>query len=63
MEDIKNPDYHDEELLVNLYTNLIQGTLDGIVGVTKDYRNLNIEFIRNQVYAKLKPVITVVYGS
>lgn len=63
MEDIKNPDYHDEELLVNLYTNLIQGTLDGIVGVTKDYRNLNIEFIRNQVYAKLKQVITAAYGS
>ena len=63
LESVPNPNYRDEELLVNLYTNLIQGTLDSIVAVTKDYRNLNVEFIRAQVYAKLKPVITAAYGS
>lgn len=63
LETVANPNYRDEELLVNLYTTLIQGTLEGIVAVTKDYRNLNIEFIHATVYAKLKPIIVAAYGD
>lgn len=63
IEDVENKEYRDEELLVNLYISMIQGTMEGIVGVTKDYRNLHIEFLKNQIYSKLKPFITNYYGS
>lgn len=52
-----NSSYKDEELLVNLYATLIQSTLDSIVAVTKDYRNLSIEFIREHIFARLKPLL------
>jgi hypothetical protein len=63
LESRPNKNYPDEDLLVNLYTNLIQSTLDSIVGITKDYRNLNADYIKTQVFSKLKPIIVGAYKT
>jgi hypothetical protein len=42
---------------------LVQGTLDAISAVTKDYRNLNQEFLHNSIFAKVKSSSASIYGS
>ena len=37
----KNQEYNDAHALVNLYIGLIQGVLDSISVISKDYKNLN----------------------
>lgn len=49
----KNVHYEDENCLLNLYLSLVQGVHESISSVSKDYRNLNRDFIHQLVLAKL----------
>jgi len=36
-----------------LYLYLVQGTVDTIAAVSKDYRNLNVDFLRENILKKI----------
>lgn len=46
-----------------MYQALVQGTLDAISVVSKDYRNLNQYFLHTNIFAKIKTSSANVYGS
>lgn len=49
----KNVHYEDENCLLSLYLNLVQGVHESISSVSKDYRNLNKEFIHQLLLGKI----------
>lgn len=52
-----NKEYKDQYVLLTLYSNLIESTLEAIAGVIKDYRNLNSEYIKSVITTKLSTVL------
>lgn len=51
-----NPAFSDRSWLVNSYLGLVQGVIDGIATISKDYRNLNTEFLSTHILSKLNQV-------
>ena len=41
-----NKNFNHQKVLLLNYLSLVQGTIDIITTVSKDYRNLNVEFLR-----------------
>lgn len=60
---LPNKNFADENCLLNLYISLVQGTLESISAVSKDYRNLNNEFISNFIYGRLSQTAQEIYGA
>ena len=46
-----------------MYLNLVQGTLDTISAISKDYRNLQIDFVRDSILNKINQASTQIYGK
>lgn len=55
-EERENTELQDENVLLNIYLGLVQGVIDGIGTVSKDYRNLNKEFLLGHMCSKFQPV-------
>jgi len=53
IEKITNPNFTNQKYLISLYLSLVQGTIDTISAVSKDYRNLNIDFLRESILKKI----------
>ena len=52
----KNTSFDDGSVLVNLYSALVQGVLEAIANVSKDYRNLKADFMNGIIFGKVKQV-------
>ena len=63
LEKNKNSFYSDGSVLLSLYIALVQGVLDSISVVSKDYKNLHKEFLNASVFNKIKQVADVIYGE
>jgi hypothetical protein len=48
-----NPDFEARALILNSYLALVQGVLDGIATVSRDYRNLTKDFLQGHIAAKM----------
>ena len=53
IEKITNPNFVNEKHLISMYLYLVQGTVDTIAAVSKDYRNLNVDFLRENILKKI----------
>lgn len=49
----QNERYVEQQCLISMYVSLVQSVLESISAVSKDYRNLNPEFIAKLVLSKL----------
>lgn len=49
----KDPSFSDKNWLILCYLGLVQGVVDGIATVSKDYRNLNKEYLQNHIISKV----------
>ena len=49
----KNVHYDDENCLLSLYLSLVQGVHESISSVSKDYRNLNKDFVHQLILGKI----------
>jgi hypothetical protein len=41
----------------------VQAVIDGIVTISKDYRNLNREFLATHINGKINVFLSSIYGS
>lgn len=48
-----NPHYHARTTLLNSYLALVQGVLDGIATVSRDYRSLTKDFLQGHICSKI----------
>lgn len=46
-----------------MYLALVQGTIDVISAVSRDYRNLNLDFLRENILNKINQTSTQLYGK
>jgi hypothetical protein len=46
-----------------MYLALVQGTIDVISAVSRDYRNLNLDFLRENILSKINQTSTQLYGK
>ncbi len=46
-----------------MYLSLVQGTIDAIAAVSKDYRNLNIDFLKENILSKINSTANQLYGK
>lgn len=58
-----NTSFDKQKCLITLYTTLVQSTLESISAVSKDYRNLNSEFVSKMVLAKINGIANEIYGK
>lgn len=49
--------------MVSLYVSLVQSVLESIASVSKDYRNLNNDFIGKLVLSRINATAKEIYGS
>lgn len=63
VDQTKNSGFDDGSVLVSLYIGLVQGVLDSISAVSKDYKNLKSEYIASIVFAKIKQTADSIYES
>ena len=54
--DVKNPNFNDESLLLNIYHGLLFGFQEIMQNFAKDYRNLTEEFCRNMIFKKIQRI-------
>lgn len=59
----ENPNYGKQHCLITLYISLVQAVLESISSVSKDYRNLNNDFISKLVLQKINMTAKEVYGK
>lgn len=53
----ENPDFERRDALVSNYIALVQGVLDGIATVSRDYRNLTKDFLLNHIVNKINTTL------
>ena len=63
LENSANSNYSNQRALIVMYLGLVQGTIDVISSVSKDYRNLNLDYLRENILAKINQSSTQVYGG
>lgn len=56
LKEKKNVHYNDQSCLITLYSILVQSVFDSISSVSKDYKNLNKEFIHQFIMTKINEV-------
>ena len=57
-----NREHKNQRILVTLYSHLVESTLEAIVGVTKDYRNLNVEYVRSVITSRMSNVLKDIFS-
>ena len=60
---MNNSNFNNQKILISLYLSLVQGTVDAISAVSKDYRNLNVDFLRDNILSKVNLSATQLYGK
>lgn len=48
----------ERKWLINSYLGIVQGVIDGISTISKDYRNLNTEFLSAHILTKVNQTVT-----
>lgn len=63
IDEVENKKYSKQHALISLYVSLVQSVLESISSVSKDYRNLNNDFIGKLVLSKINQTAKEIYGS
>ena len=58
MTNVPNKNYNDRNSLILAYLGLVQGVIDGISTISKDYRNLNKDFLLTHILTKLNQSVS-----
>ena len=59
----KNEAYRERRLLVDGYLGLVQATIDSISTVSKDYRNLNKDYLQKHIHTKINSILASIYKA